>query len=176
MGAQRKIHCGVFPRRLKSKKSLKKITSQLSHFKNPWFINIYRAVTPLRPRKAAARLQKQIPLSTFFSLCKLKSYIFSENCSCPLIGLLWLCVWLFFLPSFGTGVLTFSISESGDLVVVASVTGAACLLFLLVVAGALFVKNRRKFDYFKHNPHKGAQFTANRKWTSAFLSLNLAAE
>ncbi|CAG5078795.1 Oidioi.mRNA.OKI2018_I69.PAR.g9090.t1.cds [Oikopleura dioica] len=51
--------------------------------------------------------------------------------------------------------------ESGDLVVVASVTGAACLLFLLVVAGALFVKNRRKFDYFKHNPHKGAQFTAN---------------
>ncbi|CBY08667.1 unnamed protein product [Oikopleura dioica] len=51
--------------------------------------------------------------------------------------------------------------ESGDLVVVASVTGAACLLFLILVAGVLFVKNRRKFDYFKHNPHKGAQFTAN---------------
>ena len=49
------------------------------------------------------------------------------------------------------------------LVVVASVTGAACLLFLILVAGVLFVKNRRKFDYFKHNPHKGAQFTANRK-------------
>merc|ERR1712037_867121 len=43
----------------------------------------------------------------------------------------------------------------------ASVTGAACLLFLILVAGVLFVKNRRKFDYFKHNPHKGAQFTAN---------------
>jgi len=51
--------------------------------------------------------------------------------------------------------------ESGDLVVVASVTGAACLLFLILVAGVLFVKNRRKFDYFKHNPHKSAQFTAN---------------
>jgi hypothetical protein len=67
----------------------------------------------------------------------------------------------------------FSISESGDLVVVASVTGAACLLFLILVAGVLFVKNRRKFDYFKHNPHKGAQFTANRKYFIRFMSYRI---
>jgi hypothetical protein len=67
----------------------------------------------------------------------------------------------------------FSISESGDLVVVASVTGAACLLFLILVAGVLFVKNRRKFDYFKHNPHKGAQFTANRKCFIRFMSYRI---
>jgi hypothetical protein len=67
----------------------------------------------------------------------------------------------------------FSISESGDLVVVASVTGAACLLFLILVAGVLFVKNRRKFDYFKHNPHKGAQFSANREYLIRFMSYRI---
>jgi len=89
-------------------------------------------------------------------------HIYFPKCPGPLIALLW-PVRLVVFARLEFVVFYFSISESGDLVVVASVTGAACLLFLILVAGVLFVKNRRKFDYFKHNPHKGAQFTANRK-------------